>query len=95
MITVRIPVVATATGEVAGREEGLNDRHAGLDQTGRDLVDALIGDSVAAGGTVVVSSHELERVAALSPRTVTLAGGAVVGGPSSTGGMSAAGGDSR
>ena len=40
----------------------------------------LIGDAVAAGGTVVVSSHELDRVAALSPRMVTLAGGAVVDG---------------
>ncbi|MCP4852570.1 MAG: heme ABC exporter ATP-binding protein CcmA [Actinomycetia bacterium] len=56
----------------------LDEPHAGLDQAGRDLVDALIGDAVAAGGTVVVSSHELDRVAALSPRTVTLAGGAVV-----------------
>jgi ABC-type multidrug transport system ATPase subunit len=31
----------------------------------------------AAGGTVVVSSHELERVRSLSPRVVTLAGGTV------------------
>ena len=65
----------------------LDEPHAGLDQTGRDLVDALIGDAVAAGGTVVVSSHELDRVAALSPRTVTLAGGAVVDGPSGNGGI--------
>jgi len=56
----------------------LDEPHAGLDQAGRDLVDALIGDAVSAGGTVVVSSHELDRVAALSPRMVTLAGGAVV-----------------
>ena len=58
----------------------LDEPHAGLDQSGRDLVDGLIGDAVAAGGTVVVSSHELDRVAALSPRMVTLAGGAVVDG---------------
>ena len=45
----------------------LDEPHAGLDQSGRDLVDGLIGDAVAAGGTVVVSSHELDRVAALSP----------------------------
>ena len=64
----------------------LDEPHAGLDQRGRDLVDVLIGDAVAAGGTVVVSSHELDRVAALSPRTVTLAGGAVVDGPSTDGG---------
>ncbi|MBT5206233.1 MAG: ATP-binding cassette domain-containing protein, partial [Acidimicrobiaceae bacterium] len=64
----------------------LDEPHAGLDQAGRDLVDALIGDAVAAGGTVVVSSHELDRVAALSPRTVTLAGGAVVDGPATDSG---------
>lgn len=56
----------------------LDEPYAGLDQGGRDIVDALIREAVAAGGTVVVSSHELERVAAVSPRVVTLAGGAVV-----------------
>jgi len=55
----------------------LDEPHAGLDQAGRAIVDALIGDAVAAGGTVVVSSHELDRVRSLSPRVVTLAGGAV------------------
>ena len=50
----------------------LDEPHAGLDQAGRDVVDALVSDAVAAGATVVVSSHELERVAALSPRVVTL-----------------------
>jgi len=56
----------------------MDEPHAGLDQAGRDLVDGLVAEAVAAGGTVVVSSHELERVAALSPRVVTLAGGRVV-----------------
>jgi len=37
-----------------------------------------VSDAVAAGGTVVVSSHEMERVAALSPRVVTVSGGMVV-----------------
>ena len=55
----------------------LDEPHAGLDQAGRNVVDELIGDAVAAGGTVVVSSHELERVRLLSPRVVTLAGGTV------------------
>ena len=59
----------------------MDEPHAGLDQTGRDVVDGLVVEAVAAGGTVVVSSHELERVAALSPRVVTLAGGRVVDGP--------------
>ena len=56
----------------------MDEPHAGLDQAGRDVVDALVSDAVAAGATVVVSSHELERVAALSPRVVTVSGGMVV-----------------
>lgn len=56
----------------------LDEPHAGLDQEGRDIVDDLIGDAVAAGATVIVSSHELERVRRLSPRVVTLAGGILV-----------------
>jgi ABC-type uncharacterized transport system ATPase subunit len=34
---------------------------------------------VAAGATVIVSSHELDRVRRLSPRIVTLAGGTLAG----------------
>ena len=56
----------------------LDEPHAGLDQAGRDVVDVLIGDAVASGATVLVSSHELDRVAVLGPRVVTFAGGVVV-----------------
>ena len=56
----------------------LDEPHAGLDQAGRDVVDILIGDAVASGATVLVSSHELDRVAVLGPRVVTIAGGVVV-----------------
>jgi len=56
----------------------LDEPHAGLDQAGRDVVDVLIGDAVASGATVLVSSHELDRVAMLGPRVVTIAGGVVV-----------------
>ena len=54
----------------------LDEPHAGLDQTGRDLLDGLICDATAAGATVVMASHELDRVAGLSPRVVHIAGGA-------------------
>ncbi len=66
----------------------LDEPHAGLDQSGRDVVDALVGDAVAAGATVLVSSHELERVAGLGPRVVTISGGVVVDdtGPADGGG---------
>jgi heme ABC exporter ATP-binding subunit CcmA len=55
----------------------LDEPHAGLDQTARDVVDQLVRDAVAAGATVVLASHELERAAGVAPRTVTLAGGVV------------------
>ena len=56
----------------------LDEPHAGLDQEGRDVVDSLVRAAAAAGATVLVSSHELDRVRALGPRQVTIAGGQVV-----------------
>lgn len=55
----------------------LDEPHAGLDHEGRDLLDGLIRDAAAAGATVLVASHELERATALAARHVTLAGGLV------------------
>src|SRR5581483_1811161 len=49
-----------------------------LDQPGRDLVDRLIRSAAAAGATVVVASHELDRAGAIADRTVTIAGGTTV-----------------
>ncbi len=57
----------------------LDEPHAALDQEGRDVVDRLITDAAGAGATVVLASHELERVSGLSRRVVTVAGGLVVG----------------
>ncbi len=56
----------------------LDEPHAGLDQEGRDIVDQLVVDAAAAGATVLVASHELDRARSLAPRTVTIAGGVVV-----------------
>jgi heme ABC exporter ATP-binding subunit CcmA len=56
----------------------LDEPHAGLDQEGRDRVDQLVRDATAAGATVLVASHELERARSLAPRAVTIAGGVVV-----------------
>jgi heme ABC exporter ATP-binding subunit CcmA len=55
----------------------LDEPHAGLDHAGRDIMDGLVREAVAAGATVLMASHELERVAGLEPRVVRLAGGAV------------------
>lgn len=53
----------------------LDEPHAALDQAGRDLIDALMADAVAAGATVLFASHELDRAEAVAHRTVMLAGG--------------------
>lgn len=55
----------------------LDEPHAGLDQSGRDIVDGLITDAIAAGATVVVASHELDRVRPLATHVATVAGGIV------------------
>ncbi len=55
----------------------LDEPHAGLDAAGRDEIDSVLRDAVAAGATVVVSSHELERAGALASRIVTVDGGTV------------------
>jgi heme ABC exporter ATP-binding subunit CcmA len=55
----------------------LDEPHAGLDQSGRKIVDDLFDQAVAAGATVLVASHELERTRARSLRRVTVAAGAI------------------
>ena len=55
----------------------LDEPHAGLDAAGRDLVDGLIRDAAAAGATVLLSSHELDRAAAVADRQVEVVGGQV------------------
>jgi heme ABC exporter ATP-binding subunit CcmA len=54
----------------------LDEPHAGLDQDGRDVVDALVRDACRAGATVILSSHELDRSLNLADEVVTIAGGA-------------------
>ena len=59
----------------------LDEPHAGLDQAGRDIVDELIADAIAAGASVLVASHELDRVRPVVTRQVTIAGGMVIDSP--------------
>lgn len=56
----------------------LDEPHAGVDQAGRDVVDELIAGAAAAGATVLVASHELDRAESVAHRTVTIAGGTVL-----------------
>lgn len=55
----------------------LDEPHAGLDDSGRDLLDELLAEAVEAGATVVLSSHEVDRVQSLATRSVLVAGGAI------------------
>jgi heme ABC exporter ATP-binding subunit CcmA len=53
----------------------LDEPHAGLDAAGRDLLDDLVRAAAAAGTTVLLASHELERATPLAHREVVVAGG--------------------
>ncbi len=56
----------------------LDEPHAGLDQQGRNIIDDLIIDAAAAGASVIVASHELDRVRVLASSVATIAGGLVI-----------------
>ncbi len=55
----------------------LDEPHAGLDAAGRDELDHTLRAAAAAGATVMVASHELERAGALASRVVEVVGGQV------------------
>jgi heme ABC exporter ATP-binding subunit CcmA len=55
----------------------LDEPHAGLDAAARDQLDATLREAAAAGATVVVASHELERAGALADRMLDVVGGQV------------------
>ena len=55
----------------------LDEPHAGLDAESRDLLDDVVREAVANGSTVLLASHDSERVQAIATRTVTVAGGHV------------------
>jgi heme ABC exporter ATP-binding subunit CcmA len=62
----------------------LDEPHAGLDATGRDLLDDLLRVTAADGSTVLLVSHELDRARALADREVTIVAGSI--GPVRSGG---------
>jgi heme exporter protein A len=57
----------------------LDEPYASLDDEGRTFFDALLGEVVQRGATVVVSAHDPLRSAQLHPRTLVMAGGRIVG----------------
>ena len=64
-------------GLVARRAELwlLDEPHAGLDAAGRDELDQVLKVAAAAGATVMVASHELERASQLATRQVEVVAG--------------------
>lgn len=58
----------------------LDEPHAGLDADGRDLVDELMAGAVDSGVTLLVSTHDVERVLPMATSVVTIADGVVEGG---------------
>jgi heme ABC exporter ATP-binding subunit CcmA len=66
-------------GLVARRAELwlLDEPHAGLDAAGRDELDQVLKMAAAAGATVMVASHELERAAQLATRQLEVVAGQV------------------
>ncbi|MEX0768628.1 MAG: heme ABC exporter ATP-binding protein CcmA [Microthrixaceae bacterium] len=56
----------------------LDEPHAGLDSSGRDLVDGLMAEAAASGATVLFASHELDRAEHVAHRSVTISGGVIL-----------------
>jgi heme ABC exporter ATP-binding subunit CcmA len=55
----------------------LDEPHAGLDASARDELDEVLRQAAAAGATMLVASHELERAGSLATRTVDVVAGRV------------------
>ena len=58
----------------------LDEPHAGLDAAARDELDHTLRQAAAAGATVIVASHELERAGSLATRWVDVVAGQTRGG---------------
>ncbi|MHB8438302.1 MAG: heme ABC exporter ATP-binding protein CcmA [Acidimicrobiales bacterium] len=55
----------------------LDEPTAALDAEGRELVDAVVGEALGSGATVLMASHDADHASALCDRVVTMAGGRV------------------
>jgi len=56
----------------------LDEPDTGLDQKGRDLVEALLAEHTAHGGTILFTTHQLERALQLSDSIIMLNKGRIV-----------------
>lgn len=53
----------------------LDEPHSGLDQQARDELDDTLRGAAAAGATVLIASHELDRAESLATRTIDIVAG--------------------
>jgi len=56
----------------------LDEPHAGLDASARDILDTLIVDAAQSGATVLLASHEFDRAAEVADRAITMSGGQII-----------------
>ncbi len=61
----------------------LDEPHAGLDERGREVLEAVVRDAPAAGCTVLLASHELDLARRLATREVRIVAGQVQPAPPS------------
>lgn len=57
----------------------LDEPHSGLDEQSRTDLDAVLVEASRAGATIVVASHDTDRVATIAQSTITLVAGRTVG----------------
>ena len=55
----------------------LDEPHAGLDASGRDIIDGLMREASSVGATVLFASHELDRAGDVATRAVEIVGGTI------------------
>ena len=56
----------------------LDEPHSGLDEQSRMDLDGVLGDASRAGATIIVASHDTDRMAKFAHSTITLAAGRTV-----------------
>jgi heme ABC exporter ATP-binding subunit CcmA len=85
----KLPLHACSTGQrrrtalaaVVARKPAiwlLDEPHSGLDADAKESLDALLSGAASAGATVVVVSHDHQRVRSFATRAVTIAGGHLI-----------------
>ncbi len=56
----------------------LDEPHSGLDAKGRELFDGIIEDLSQQGATILIVSHEVDRIEKLATRRVEMVGGTII-----------------